>query len=306
MTDVLDRPAPAPTAGAIPTPAPPRPLPLACKLCGTPHPASPSATCEECLGPLEPVYDPGRALPDAATIAGRAPSLWRYREWLPFEGDPVVSLDSGFTPLLDAPALGPPSRRGAGVDQERRGLASLAQLQGPGGRHRAQCRPRPRPRHGRLRLDRQPRQRGRRAGRAGGSPGLDLHPARSRAWEGRGHRGLRPAPRARPRHVRRRQSALRAGGRPIRLGAREHQPSRLLRRRLEDDGVRDRGAARLAAADRRGGADGRRLAADQAGEGFPRVPGRGAGGRSDAAALRRAGVGLRADRGSGRARRRDT
>ena len=83
----------------------PRPLSQACKLCGTPHPASATATCEECLGPLEPVYDAARPLPNAATIATRAPSLWRYREWLPFEGDPVVSLDSGFTPLLESPAL---------------------------------------------------------------------------------------------------------------------------------------------------------------------------------------------------------
>ena len=103
MTNVLDHPVTARAAGA--PLAPPAPRPLACKLCGTLHPAAPSATCEECLGPLEPVYDPGRALPDAATIATRPLSLWRYREWLPFDGDPVVSLDSGFTPLLEAPAL---------------------------------------------------------------------------------------------------------------------------------------------------------------------------------------------------------
>jgi threonine synthase len=83
----------------------PRPLPLVCKLCATPHAAVASATCEECLGPLEPVYDPTRPLPDAATIAARAPSLWRYREWLPFEDPPAVSLDSGFTPLLESPGL---------------------------------------------------------------------------------------------------------------------------------------------------------------------------------------------------------
>jgi threonine synthase len=61
--------------------------------------------CEECLGPLEPIYDAGRPLPDAATIASRPPSLWRYREWLPFEGEPTLSLDSGFTPLVEAPEL---------------------------------------------------------------------------------------------------------------------------------------------------------------------------------------------------------
>src|SRR4051812_41502100 len=104
MTNVLDQPSTRPLDVARP-PAATRPLPLACKICGARHPASPIATCEECLGPLEPVYDPGRALPDAATIAARPRSLWRYHEWLPFDGEPEVSLDSGFTPLLDAPAL---------------------------------------------------------------------------------------------------------------------------------------------------------------------------------------------------------
>jgi threonine synthase len=105
MTTVLDLPSTTVPGGASATRRGPRPLPLVCKLCHTPHPASASATCEECLGPLEPHYDASRALPDAATIASRPQSLWRYREWLPFEGEPVVSLDTGFTPLLDAPAL---------------------------------------------------------------------------------------------------------------------------------------------------------------------------------------------------------
>ena len=80
-------------------------LPLACRLCGTPHPAAAAAICEECLGPLEPAYDPARALPDAATIAARPRSIWRYREWLPFDGEPELSLDTGFTPLVESPAL---------------------------------------------------------------------------------------------------------------------------------------------------------------------------------------------------------
>src|ERR671919_1612002 len=82
-----------------------RPLPQACRLCGASQAPAPVAICEECLGPLEPVYDPDRRLPDAATIASRPASLWRYREWLPFEGEPALSLDSGFTPLVEAPAL---------------------------------------------------------------------------------------------------------------------------------------------------------------------------------------------------------
>jgi threonine synthase len=82
-----------------------RPLRQACRLCGAQQPPAPVAICEECLGPLEPVYDPDRPLPDAATIGSRPASLWRYREWLPFEGEPVLSLDSGFTPLVEAPVL---------------------------------------------------------------------------------------------------------------------------------------------------------------------------------------------------------
>src|SRR6266481_1365346 len=85
--------------------------PLRCRSCGTERAAAPTAICEECLGPLEPVYEPGRPLPDRETIAGRAPSLWRYKEWLPFDGDPVWSLDTGFTPLVDTPARA--RRRGA-------------------------------------------------------------------------------------------------------------------------------------------------------------------------------------------------
>jgi threonine synthase len=79
--------------------------PLRCRNCGAGHTPAPIAICEQCLGPLDPVYEPRRALPDQETIERRAPSLWRYREWLPFEGDPVWSLDTGFTPLVDAPAL---------------------------------------------------------------------------------------------------------------------------------------------------------------------------------------------------------
>jgi threonine synthase len=79
--------------------------PLRCRNCGTERAAAPTAICEQCLGPLDPVYDPGRRLPDRNTIAARAPSLWRYREWLPFDGEPVLSRDTGFTPLVDAPAL---------------------------------------------------------------------------------------------------------------------------------------------------------------------------------------------------------
>jgi len=80
-------------------------LPLRCRSCGAERVPAPLSICDNCLGPLDPVYDPRRRLPDARTIASRAPSLWRYKEWLPFEGEPVYSLDSGFTPLVEAPKL---------------------------------------------------------------------------------------------------------------------------------------------------------------------------------------------------------
>lgn len=83
----------------------PTALPQHCKLCGFEDAAAPVAICERCLGPLEPTYPAGRRYPGRAEIATRAPNLWRYREWLPFEGEPVVSLDSGFTPLVEAPRL---------------------------------------------------------------------------------------------------------------------------------------------------------------------------------------------------------
>jgi threonine synthase len=81
------------------------PLPLICRRCGSRYDPAPIAICEECLGPLDPFYDRDRALPSRATIEARPASLWRYREWLPFNGLPAHSLDTGCTPLVEAPAL---------------------------------------------------------------------------------------------------------------------------------------------------------------------------------------------------------
>jgi threonine synthase len=80
-------------------------VPLHCASCGRPHDAGPWHVCPECLGPLEPVYDPDRLLPDRNEIAARPRSLWRYREWLPFTGRPVRCVNAGWTPLIDSPRL---------------------------------------------------------------------------------------------------------------------------------------------------------------------------------------------------------
>lgn len=80
-------------------------LPLRCRHCATDSPPAPTAICENCLGPLEPVYDLARRLPTRAEIERRAPSLWRYREWLPLTGELAHSPDTGFTPLVESPAL---------------------------------------------------------------------------------------------------------------------------------------------------------------------------------------------------------
>jgi threonine synthase len=82
-----------------------RVLPLHCVVCGAEYAPAPVAICDRCLGPLEPVYSPNRRLPDAATISRRDHSLWRYREFLPLDGPPRYSLDTGMTPLVESPAL---------------------------------------------------------------------------------------------------------------------------------------------------------------------------------------------------------
>ena len=80
---------------------------LRCRECGAEYPVAPRTVCE-CLAPLEIVYDV-EGWKKAITrkkIESRPPTLWRYREFLPLEKDPVASLTSGFTPLVPAPRLG--------------------------------------------------------------------------------------------------------------------------------------------------------------------------------------------------------
>jgi threonine synthase len=80
---------------------------LQCHLCQARFPAGALWVCDRCLGPLEVVYDyaaAARAL-SRARIEARPPSLWRYRELLPIEGEPRTGRHSGFTPLVRADRL---------------------------------------------------------------------------------------------------------------------------------------------------------------------------------------------------------
>lgn len=83
-----------------------QPYPLACRSCGQDAAEGVAAAiCSNCLAPLDVVYPADRAFPTRAAIEGRARSLWRYREWLPFAGEPIHAKDVGWTPLIESPAI---------------------------------------------------------------------------------------------------------------------------------------------------------------------------------------------------------
>jgi threonine synthase len=77
---------------------------LRCKECGHSYEAGARHVCEDvCFGPLEVVYD-YEAIKNRvsrATIEAGPASIWRYREFLPIEGEPI-DVGTGFTPLLKA------------------------------------------------------------------------------------------------------------------------------------------------------------------------------------------------------------
>ena len=80
---------------------------LRCHLCGTGFPPTAAWVCDKCLGPLEVTYDyPAIArLVSRELIESRPKNLWRYREFLPIDGEPRTGLHSGFTPLVRATRL---------------------------------------------------------------------------------------------------------------------------------------------------------------------------------------------------------
>lgn len=80
----------------------PRLSAIRCFACETPHDARTQlGVCTKCGMPLRVDYNLSSVRLKLSDLAGRAPSLWRYREMLPLlEGD-EVSLSEGFTPMLE-------------------------------------------------------------------------------------------------------------------------------------------------------------------------------------------------------------
>ena len=80
---------------------------LRCKECGTDYPLEALFVCEQCFGPLEVAYDFSEIDADSAKrkIQAGPDSIWRYADFLPFDGRPADTLQPGLTPLLRADRL---------------------------------------------------------------------------------------------------------------------------------------------------------------------------------------------------------
>ena len=80
---------------------------LKCKECGTTYELDAHYFCENCLGPLEVLYDHSSLDPAEAKrrIQAGSQGIWRYADFLPFQGRPGDPLEPGLTPLLRADRL---------------------------------------------------------------------------------------------------------------------------------------------------------------------------------------------------------
>jgi threonine synthase len=80
---------------------------LHCKECGTEYPLEALFVCDQCFGPLEVAYDFSGL--DAAEVKRKIQagpdSIWRYADFLPFDGRPADTLQPGLTPLVKADRL---------------------------------------------------------------------------------------------------------------------------------------------------------------------------------------------------------
>ncbi len=81
---------------------------LRCRECRREYAQEPIHVCDYCFGPLEVVYDYDVIAQQVSreSIAAGPRSIWRYRAFLPIDGERVVDLGTGFTPLVHAENLG--------------------------------------------------------------------------------------------------------------------------------------------------------------------------------------------------------
>ncbi len=80
---------------------------LVCSKCGKDFSLAPISGCESCLAPLEVRYDykAMAALVNREKLSCGPTNMWRYRDFLPIESEPV-DIGTGFTPLIKANNLG--------------------------------------------------------------------------------------------------------------------------------------------------------------------------------------------------------
>jgi threonine synthase len=80
---------------------------LQCKECHESYALEARYVCERCFGPLEVKYDLSGVDPASSRrrIQAGPQTIWRYSEFLPFEGPPAPGLPVGLTPLQRAPRL---------------------------------------------------------------------------------------------------------------------------------------------------------------------------------------------------------
>ncbi len=83
-------------------------LGMRCRECGEEVPPGPVHVCELCFGPLEVVLNWEEIGPKVTRekIQAGPPSMWRYWDLLPVEGQPTVGKNVGWTPLVKAKNLG--------------------------------------------------------------------------------------------------------------------------------------------------------------------------------------------------------
>jgi threonine synthase len=80
---------------------------LKCKECAETYPLEARFVCEQCFGPLEVSYDFSDLDPNEARrkIQAGSRGIWRYADFLPFDGKPGDPLEPGLTPLIRADRL---------------------------------------------------------------------------------------------------------------------------------------------------------------------------------------------------------